>query len=177
MLDEKRIQEAKTNMRTYLAEDFITKEPLKNIIFDTYLRNHRESLNIAEHINRNNLSNLWVVVTSYYSMFYIANAALYKRGYKAGSKLAHKVTADALIELVRNKLKQSLLEDYEQIQEEALGIARTRADDIIESFDKERAKRSMFQYETTEEIKSAKAQTSLQRAKEFSLEMQKLLNE
>ena len=176
MLDEKRVKEAKTNMKTYLADSMISKEPFKQIIFDTYIKNHRESLNLAEHVFNNNLSNLWSIVISYYSMFYIANAVLYKLGYKIGAKLAHKVTADALIELVRSKLKDSLIEDYEKIKEEALEIASTKADIIIESFDRERTKRSIFQYETTEDIKKSKAQTSFQRAKEFSLEMRKLLD-
>jgi len=108
-------------------------------------------------------------------MFYIANAVLYKIGYKIGDKLAHKVTADALIEVVRNKLKKSFLEDYENAKEEALELAGARADEIIDSFDRERGKRSAFQYKTTEEIKHSKAQTSLKRAKEFSLEMEQLL--
>jgi len=33
-------------------------------------------------------ANLWVVVISYYSMFYLANALLYKIGYKVGYELA-----------------------------------------------------------------------------------------
>ncbi len=177
MLDDERIKEAKSNMRSYLADSLITKEGFKQIVFDTYMRNHKESLQLAEHIHNNNLSNLWTIVTSYYSMFYIANAVIYKLGFKIGSKLAHKITSDALIEFVRKKLRESLIEDYENIKEEALEIARTKADEIIDSFDRERAKRSIFQYETTEAVKSNKARTSLQRAKEFSLEMHKLLEE
>ncbi len=41
--------------------------------------------------------------------------------------------------------------------------------------DLERVKRSIFQYETTEEVKTAKAQTSLKRAEEFAKEIEKLL--
>ena len=130
---------------------------------------------MAEHIFSGSISNLWAIVVSYYSMFYIANAVLYKIGYKVGDKLAHKVTADALIELVRSKLKKSLLEEYENAKEEALELAGAKADELIDSFDKERGKRSIFQYKTTEEIKHSKAKTSLERAKEFSLEMEQLL--
>ena len=46
---------------------------------------------------------------------------------------------------------------------------------LIDSFDKERDKRSYFQYETTEEIKRGKAKTSFERAKIFSTELHKLL--
>lgn len=155
----------------------LSKVGFRQIVFDTYMRNHGESLELAEHIRANNLSNLWAVVISYYSMFYIANAVLCKLGYKVGTKQAHKVTADALIEFVRNKLKASLLEGYEESRNDALEIAGAKADEIIGSFDKERVKRSVFQYETTEEIKKTKAETSAKRAKEFSLEMHKLINE
>ncbi len=63
------------------------------------------------------------------------------------------MTADALIVFVKNKLKKELLEEYEEAQEEALEIVGKKA----------------------EEIKRAKAETSLKRAKEFIFEMKKML--
>jgi len=83
--------------------------------------------------------------------------------------------------LIREKLESSLLEEYEKAKEEASDIARiedetsSKADNIIETFDVERIKRERFQYETTEIIKKSKAQTSLERAKRFLLEMEKLM--
>jgi len=158
-------------MKAYLSEGLIKKEQFRSIVFDTHLRNNRESLLAARRIFTDNISNLWVVVISYYSMFYIANALLYKIGYKVGSKVAHKVTADALIIVVRNKLKDRLIEDYEMASSEALALS----DALLQSYDSERIKRSVFQYETTEEIKLAKAKTSLERAEEFSKEIEKML--
>ena len=108
-------------------------------------------------------------------MFYIANAVLYKIGYKTGDRVVHKVTSDALIVCIRNRLKKSLLEDFEDAKEEALEIIGSKTDELISNFDRELDKRSVFQYETTEEIKRAKAETSLQRAKEFVNELRKLL--
>lgn len=104
-------------------------------------------------------------------MFYIANAVLYKKGFKIGSKVAHKVTSDALIVLIRNKLKDSFIESYEVSSNEALALS----DNLLKNFNNERLKRSLFQYETTKEIKQAK--TSLRRAKEFSAQMEKLILE
>src|SRR3989338_9213058 len=153
MLRNERISEAQSSVRSYLADGLLTKEWFRNIVFETYLRNHRESLLVARKLFNENLSNLWVVVISYYSMFYIANALLYKLGYKVGSKVAHKVTSDALIVFVRNKLKNQLIQQY----------------------DIERVKRSVFQYESTEEVKFGKAKTSLDRAEQFSKEIEKLL--
>lgn len=171
MLSNERINEAKANVPRYLNDGLLAKEAFNKIVYDTYIRNYKESLGLAEHAFTNKLSNLWVIVISYYSMFYIANAVLYRLGYKVGSKVAHKVTADALIVYVKHKLTSNILEDYEIANEEAMAIS----DNIMQNFDLERLKRSKFQYETTEEIKQGKAETSLNRAKEFIVEMEKLL--
>lgn len=176
MLDEERVKEAERNVKGYREDQLLWKYSVfRKEIFDTYLRNYRESLYVAQKTFDQQLSNLWVVVISYYSMYYIANAVLYKIGYKVGSKVSHKVTADALIVLVRNKLRKELLEEYEEAKDEALEIIGRKTDELIQSFHREMEKRSVFQYESTEEIKRAKAQTSLQRAKEFVFEMKKLL--
>lgn len=176
MLNEKRIQEAENNVKRYREDQLLWKyEPFRKEIFETYQRNYQESLETAQKIYDQSLSSLWVIVISYYSMYYIANAVLYKIGYKVGTKISHKVTADALIVLVRNKLRKNLLEEYEEAQEEALEIIGRKVDEILESFDYEKEKRSFFQYESTAEIKREKARTSLERAKTFIFEMKKLL--
>ena len=176
MLNDKRVKEAESNVKRYLEEGLLWKsKAFKNEIMETYQRNYRESLDVAQKIFDQDLSNLWVIVISYYTMYYIANAVLYEIGYKIGSKVSHKVTADALIVFVRNKLKKELLEEYEEAQEEALEIVGKKTEEIISHFDRELEKRSLFQYESTEEIKRGKAETSLKRAKEFIFEMKKML--
>lgn len=176
MLDEKRIKEAEKSIKKYMEDSLLFKyEVFNGDVLDTYKRNYKESLDVAKKLFEENLSDLWVVVCSYYSMYYIANAVLYKIGYKVGSKVSHKVTSDALIVFVRNKLKKSLIESYEEAKGEALGIIGIKADEIISSFGMEMEKRSFFQYETTEEIKKSKAKTSLERAKIFVFEMEKLI--
>lgn len=67
------------------------------------------------------------------------------------------------------------MEEYEELKEEALKIIGKKADEIISTFDQELEKRSTFQYQSTEEIKRVKAETSLKRAKDFVFEMKKLL--
>src|SRR3989344_189411 len=168
MLSDERIKEAERNIRSYLSDGMIKKERFREIVFKTYLRNHRESLLIARKLFNEKSSNLWVIVISYYSMFYLANALLYKIGYKIGPKVAHKVTADALIVFVKNKLRDNLIEEYELASGEAL----TLSDNILQGYDLERMKRSVFQYESTEEIKASKAKTSLERAELFSKEVE-----
>jgi len=175
MLDEKRIKEAEDNVRSYLGEGLLKKTTMNEQIINILLRNAKESLRVAEEIHQKNLSDLWVIVCSYYAMYYYANAALLKFGYKVGEKIVHKVTSDAMIVYVRGKLKESLIEEYEQTKEEALNLAGLKADSLIESLEFERNKRRLIQYRTIEIEKQSKARTSLQRAKEFAKEIDKLL--
>lgn len=83
----------------------------------------------------------------------------------------HKVTSDALIVFVRNKIKAQLLEDYDDAKAEAIGL------EIIGSLEQERIKRSNFQYEMGYEIKQTKSKTSLDRSRRFVYEIQKLMND
>src|SRR3989344_1073093 len=177
MLNNNRIKEAESSMKGYLNEGLIKKDPLDENALKVLMENARESLLSAEKLNSENISELWVIVCSYYAMFYTANAVLRKLGYKVGEKIAHKVTADALIVYARQKLKDSLIEDYENTKEEATSLAGLKADSLIESFDFEKNKRSKIQYTTDKIEKKGKAQTSLERAKEFIKEMRKFLTE
>lgn len=177
MIDKKRIDKAKGNLERYLREGLVKRERNEAALF-TYLKNSDLSLKVAEKLMKDELKPfLWVVTCSYYSMFYMANAVLLKLGYKTGEEIVHKVTSDALIVFVLDKLKKEILEDYESIMKDALEIASVKAQEIIRSYDYEREKRSRFQYNMDEEIKEQKARTSLQRAKEFIFEMKKLLKE
>ncbi len=175
MLDKNRIKEAESNVRSYLREGLLKKAVANKQVMDIFLRNAKESLRVAEEVNQKGLSELWVIVCSYYAMFYSANAVLLKLGYKVGEKIVHKVTSDAMIVYIRGKLAENLLEEYEETKEEALNLAGIKADALLESFEFERNKRSLIQYQTVEVEKQSKAKTSLQRAKEFTREMEKLI--
>ena len=176
MLEDTRIKEAEANVKNYLDSGMLKKIANPDIIVKNVLiRDSKESLKVAEILFKNDYSDLWTIVCSYYSMYYIANAVLYSKGYKVGDKITHKVTADALIVYVRKQLKNFLIDEYEEAKEDALEIAGLKADEIIRSFDYERVKRSRIQYDTGEEAKKSKAETSFKRAKEFVFEMEKLL--
>ncbi|MEA3229998.1 MAG: hypothetical protein U9P44_03710 [archaeon] len=103
------------------------------------------------------------------------NAVLLHIGYKVDSKIAHKVTCDSLIVLVLDKLRKELIEEYENMQNDAAEIESSRAEELIQNYEFERRKRSRFQYDMSEDIKHNKAITSLERAKEFIFEMKKLV--
>lgn len=178
MLDEKRIKEAESNVWQYLQDSLLKKQTNETAKI-MYIENADLSLETAKKLlaleSNEYHPYLWVIVTSYYSMYYIANAVLLKLGYKVGDKVSHKVTSDAIIVFVRNKLKKNFLEEYENAQKDALELMSQKADQLLKSLDEEREKRSKFQYQMDEQAKRGRAVTSLERAKEFVFEMKKLL--
>ena len=179
MLDDRRIKEAESNVKQYLRDGLLKKQT-NETAKAMYLENTDLSLQTAQKLlsleSKDYYLYFWVIVTSYYSMYYIANAVLLNFGYKVGNKVSHKVTADALIVFVRNKLEKQFLEEYENLKEDALELMSQKADALLKNLDYEREKRSKFQYQMDEKAKREKALTSLERGKDFVFEMKKLLN-
>ncbi|MFW5704542.1 MAG: hypothetical protein ACOCXG_01745 [Nanoarchaeota archaeon] len=178
MITEREIKQAKKNFDNYIKEGLLKKDS-NETAKQMYIKNAENSLITAQKLksleDENYSPDLWIIVSSYYSMFYISNAVLLNLGYKVGDKIVHKITSDCLITLVRDKLKKELFSDYEEIEQEAMEIINARGNEIIYSFEQEREKRSKFQYQMSETIKKSKAKTSLERAKTFVFEMKKLL--
>jgi len=177
-MNKERIREAESNVRQYL-DDGLLKKRSNETAKQMFQENSDLSLSTAKKLlsleTVEYKPHLWVIVTSYYAMYYSANAVLLNLGYKVGDKVSHKVTSDALIVFVRNKLKKELLTEYEETKEEALELISSKVDCLLSSFDFEREKRSKFQYRMDEDVKKGKALTSFKRAKEFVFEMKKLL--
>jgi uncharacterized protein (UPF0332 family) len=144
-----------------------------------------DSLKETLKLGANFESYLWVIVSSYYAMFYAATAILAKQGIKASGQIVHKVTADALIHFfVSNEKLAKLLEQYEEAQtvgleligrEELMKKMQKKADELIVSYEGERKKRSKFQYDIGVQAKRGFAQTSLERARTFVFEINKLI--
>src|SRR3989344_9391650 len=98
-MDKKRVKQAENNFKRYLKEILITKSEFNEIVFKTYLNNSLESLKVADEIFKHKLSPLWCVVSSYYSMFYIACAYIYRKGYKTKHEIVHQIISETLIVL------------------------------------------------------------------------------
>jgi uncharacterized protein (UPF0332 family) len=201
MIEKERLEEAKRNVKTYV-EDGLLKTGDKNAarFVDFFMANAESSLrtaSILQEISDDNSlkdklkvgsdfeSYLWVIVSSYYSMFYAATAILSKQGIRATGQIVHKVTADALIHFfASNEKLAKLLEQYEEAQtvglelvgrEELMKRMQKKADELIISYEGERKKRSKFQYDIGVQAKRGYAQTSLERARSFVFEIRKLL--
>jgi uncharacterized protein (UPF0332 family) len=201
VIEKERIDEARRNVKIYMEDGLLKtgdKDAAKFVEF--FMANAESSLRTAsilqEISDENNLketlkvssdfeSYLWVIVSSYYSMFYAATAILAKQGIRATGQIVHKVTADALIHFFgSNEKLAKLLEQYEEAQtvglelvgrEELMKKMQKKADELIISYEGERKKRSKFQYDIGVQAKKGYAQISLRRARDFVFEIRKLL--
>ena len=201
MIDKERLNEAKRNVKLYMDDGLLKvgdKEAPRFV--DFFMANAESSLrtaSILQQISDENAlketlkvgmdfeSYLWVIVSSYYAMFYAATAILAKQGIRATGQIVHKVTADALIHFFgSNEKLAKLLEQYEEAQavglelvgrEELMKRMTKKADELIIAYEGERKKRSKFQYDIGVQAKRGYAQASLERAKDFVFEIGKLV--
>ena len=193
MLDNKKIKEAESRVKSYIRDGIVkSKRQPKEV--DFFLTNAAYSLTASKllldvstkpdlqkatgYLKFNGF--LWVINSSYYSMFYMARALLEKAGIKIKSDLSrHLLTFDALVYYfyITGKLQKKIIEAYVEAKEEADELlGKEKADDLIESYYHERRKRSQFTYETGELAMQSKARTSLERADNFNKEIKKIID-
>ena len=193
MIAEKEIKIIESNVKIYLREGLFKKGDYSNLA-EFYLRTAEKTLQTADALNQmsenldikkklglldNFETYLWVITTSYYSMFYSINALFAKNGIKIGDKISHKVVSDVFYFyfIKNNKLAKELFEIYEETKDQAMELIRysEQAEKLFKELEFEREKRHKFQYDMTETIKRSYAQTSLERARDFFNEIKVLL--
>lgn len=197
---EKRIKNADSVILSLIKENKIVRlsEQERLRFVDFYKRQANLSLIAADllyNISTEKLSKefhklsdnyecfLWVINASYYSMFYSVHALLaYKRIRISTQQGIHKIISHALVYygVKDNFIAKKLYEQFVETQEEAVELFnlddfRKKAMDLTAKYIHEMDKRSKFTYETTEEIKQRQANTSLQRAREFFNEVEKII--
>ncbi|MEK6811808.1 MAG: hypothetical protein AABX96_04830 [Nanoarchaeota archaeon] len=192
MLEDKKIEEAKNNaIKDINSEKIIKTKDSKYV--DFFLKNAKDSLDSAKILldislnekTKNSLGMpdfngfLWVINSSYYSMFYMARALLESIGVKIKTdESMHFLVFNALVYYFYStgKLERHFLEDFENAQEESAQIlGKEKAMELISDYSSEREKRGKFTYETGEIAMKGKAETSLSRAKKFHEEARKIL--
>ena len=194
MLEDKRLKEAQLRVKQYLDNGAIKTKQQKEFV-DFFLSNAEKSLNSANalydlstdkdmqqktgYVNFDGF--LWVVNACYYSMFYMARALLENEGIKIKSDLSvHAITFDAVVNFfyLNGKLQKKLIEDLADAKKEASELlGKQKADQLIEDYFWEKGKRATFTYNTKEIVIKAKANTSLERAKQFNQEIKRIIKE
>lgn len=201
MIVKERILEAERNVRQYIQDGLLKVKDKDAPRFVKFFMSNAESslrtASILEQISDDDATKdslrvergfetyLWVIVCSYYSMYYAATALLASREIRVTGQIVHKVTSDALIHYFASNMKLAkLLEQYEEARSAGLKLTgrnelmrqvEKKADELIVAYESERKKRSRFQYDIGVQAKRGFAQTSLDRAKEFVFEIGKIL--
>ncbi|MDO8622900.1 MAG: hypothetical protein Q7R52_01535 [archaeon] len=192
MLENKQIDEARRNAIKSISSGNIIKTKESNYT-DFFIKNAKDSLDSAKVLfdisvdekikNTIGIPNfngfLWVINSSYYSMFYMARALLESIGVKIKTdESVHFLVFNALIYYFysNGKLEKHFIEDFENAQAESSEIlGREKAKEIISNYSSEKDKRAKFTYEIGEIAMKSKAETSLNRAKKFNEEVRKIL--
>lgn len=193
MLEDKQIEEAKNNAIKSINDGRIIKTKESKYI-EFFVKNAKDSLDSAKalfelSVNKKTRDSLgmpnfngflWVINSSYYSMFYMARALLESTGVKIKTdESVHFLVFNALIYYFysNGKLEKHFIEDFENAHEESSQIlGKEKAKEMISNYSNEKEKRSKFTYEIGEIAMKAKAETSLERAKKFNEEIRKMLN-
>lgn len=185
MLDEKSIQQSSNIIKELISEDKIVAPNLKTR--DFFLKQSEKTLLVAQKLLELQVkeqidTNLWIINTSYYSMFFAATSLLAHYNKKLNiSQGVHKATYHALVHYFvkeDNKLKRQLAEEYAKAvndAEQILQIGEEKIKELVTNFDFELAKRKTFTYEIEEDASKNKAITSLERAKNFVAEVKKII--
>ena len=110
-----------------------------------------------------------VISHSYYAIFYSAKAILLSKGVETSSPNVHKATFDAFKEKLVDTgiLDLELLDIYRRIV--------VRADALLEIFRDEKKKRGEFTYNTISQANKGPAEDSLNNAKVFVFNINKVL--
>jgi uncharacterized protein (UPF0332 family) len=138
-MEKKRIEEADRNVRQYITDGLLkTRDDETKKLVPFFMDQAERSLRTAAvifelstdtaakdamRLEKGFESHLWVIVASYYSMFYEALALLARKGIRAGRHLVHKVVADALIHFfISSKRLAKMLETYEELRDASLEL-------------------------------------------------------
>lgn len=188
-----KIKEIKNRVRKFIDGDII-KINCKAEHIDFFLSNSRKSFSSAKLLCLVSSDEkvqkkidyeafdgyLWVINASYYSMFYMVRALLEGNGIKLSSDQSiHSLAYDALIYFfyITGKLEKSLIEDLAEAGEEASELlGQNKAKELIQDYLFEKNKRATFTYHTSHVAIRRKAKTSLNRARRFNEEINKMID-
>lgn len=184
MLDEKQSQSL---IKQLIDENRIISPEVGRDKF--FMNKSTESLDVARRLfnmstnkSENLKSFMWVIATSYYSMFFAATALLASHNKKINVEAGiHKITYHALVHyfhVIDKKLQKHFIEAYKESydsSEELLQTSEKKALELLQDFKSEQGKRKDFTYEMGLVAEENKAKTSLQRAENFHNEIRDII--
>lgn len=152
-----------------------------NFYFEKAYQCFETSQRLLQLIEEEDLNaHMWVINSSYYSMFFMVTALLAKKNKKIGGELGiHKLTYHAFICFFYEKIKQSYILDYEDAigdSEQLLRFSEEKVENLVQDYNFEIRKRKVFTYHMGKKAEISKAKTSVNRAKNFLIEMERIFD-
>lgn len=177
MIDTKSILESRKLIISLIDEGKIKKP--KEGVKDFFMGKAESSLEVSKRLM--GLSDeldvyMWVINSSYYSMFFAASALLANFDHQINLEQGkHTITYHALVYYFidqENRLEKYFVEEFQRAQEQAEELLQIQEPteqlhEFVSSFKYENLKRKEFTYELGRFAAEGKAKTSLDRAKEF----------
>jgi uncharacterized protein (UPF0332 family) len=201
VLDTKKIEEIRKQVPKLLDDGILVKKDEHQKLVPFYMELVMDSLHSAQLLYKVSTDSklqslvgfpnlkgfLWVINASYYSMFYMANALLASSTIKIKSEMGvHSLTFKAFTYYfyLTNKISKKYVEEFfEALQdseellgkEEIIKKAEEKAKGLVLDLNLEREKRRTFTYQLEKTRIEAKAKTSLERAKHFFQEVERMM--
>ena len=185
MLDQKKTEDSIKRAGAFVSYGTIRRDGTKEFV-KFFLDNAEDSLNSAEslleHTEKGDYNgSLWVVNSSYYSMFYTVRALLESAGIKLGKNVnTHLLAFDALTYFFyrTKKLEKKLCEQFAEAQDQSFELlGKQAAEDLVQDYLSEKNKRSLFTYEEGIKPLLSKARTSYGRAVKFNAAIRTIIEE
>jgi uncharacterized protein (UPF0332 family) len=176
-MDSKKLKESSSVIKKALQEGIIRKPSQGADSF--FLERAKHSIQVASRLlelqdSEQLPSSLWVINSSYYAMFFAATALLAKFSHRIDSESGiHRLTYHALVHFFVNedkKLEKHFIEEYREAvenAEELMQISMKNVDNLLSDYAYEINKRKIFTYEYGMIAERKKAETSLDRARNF----------
>lgn len=180
-MNKKKLIQSKKIIEDLISRNLIKKSSIQEA--DFFIEKAKNSLETASRLldlieEEKLCAEMWVINSSYYSMFFAVTAILAKKGNKINSNIGiHKLTYNALIYYFYNQIQENYIEEYKEAienAEELLGISETQTEELIENYNFELEKRKIFTYFMGRKAEISKAKTSFQRAKDFYLTIEQI---
>ncbi len=174
MITDDDIKKSRKVVQDLIKKRIITKA--ENLRKEFFMKKSENALETAHLIMENSGNKyegyIWVINTSYYSMFYAATTLLAEKGIKIDTDIGiHRLTYHSLIYyyLENRGLSKHIMQAYLEMEKDAEELLQIdkQANRYIERVKLEMDKRNTFTYEMGKTAKKAKAETSIRRAKEF----------
>ena len=184
MLDQKKIEDSIKRAGVFVSDGTIRRDGTKEFV-RFFLDNAEDSLNSAEsllqHTEKGDYNgSLWVVNSSYYSMFYTVRALLEGIGIRLGKNVnTHLLAFDALIYFFyqTKKLEKELCEQFAEAHDQSFELlGKQAAEELVQDYLSEKNKRATFTYEEGIKPMLSKAKTSYARALKFNADLRMIIS-